>query len=581
VTTSSRAETTATPGARVLVAAPQEEWVRELCDTLHRSGFIPHRATSPEAATLATCYRNPAAVLLDSSLLRSAGFRLLDSLRVSAPRLPILVLGSPDEDQLRLKSLMLGVEDCLVRPFAPQEAVVRLRRCLQRRQEHKRLAAEKDKSQEQVERLRTDLGMLRERLQKSVHQLQRAVDFHARLEPHGDPEKFESDFLQHLSVQTGVARLAYLGPSHPAASWLVTRAAWGLPQRLAVRLRIPRSGELTRLLTAMGGPVPVVQLASMPGLRLEMGILAAGGFKACVPLLLRGELLGMVLLGEVETGGAPDDQVLRMTYFLTSALVPALAAQARWAEERRMTAQTLAFLVSQLEDANPYLRGHSMRVARIAETIGDRLGLEEPDRSRLATSALLHDIGRFEVDAALWEKQGPLSPEDWKLVHRHPGDGARILEAADWPEPVLAAVRHHHERWDGTGYPEGLRKRAIPIQARIVAVADALDALTSPRPYRGALSKEEALEVLAKEAGARYDPLIVKAVIDDPKPTRVFNAVSESSLTLNEGLHPMSDPDEDEEPVSPPPNKDDDPVSPPPDKDDTPVSPPPDTALRS
>lgn len=554
MTASSRAGATAAPQERVLVAAPQDPWVRELCDILYRSGFIPHRATSPEAATLATCYRNPAAVLLDSSLLRSAGFQLLNSLRLSAPKLPILVLGSPDEDQLRLKSLMLGVEDCLVRPFAPQEAVVRLRRCLMRRREHQRLMKETERSREQAARLRADLGVLRDRLRKNVHQLQRAIDFHARLEPHGDPRRFEREFLRHLSAQTGVTRLAYLGPSHPGASWLVTRAGWGLPQVLADRLRIPGGGELARLLGTLATPISVGQLASMPRLRLEVGILATGGFKACIPLLLRGELLGVVLLGEVESGGTPDDDVLRMTYFLASALVPALAAQAQWAEERRVTAQTLAFLVSQLEDGNPYLRGHSLRVARIAETIGDRLGLKDPDRSRLATSALLHDIGRFEVDAALWEKQGPLSPEDWKVVHRHPVEGARILEEAEWPEPVLAAVRHHHERWDGTGYPQGLGQREIPIQARIVAVADALDALTSARPHRGPMSRERALEVLTQESGTRFDPLVVSAVMDDPEPTRLFDVVSESSLTLEEGIHPTPTGQEDD--ASPNPRSD-------------------------
>jgi putative nucleotidyltransferase with HDIG domain len=137
------------------------------------------------------------------------------------------------------------------------------------------------------------------------------------------------------------------------------------------------------------------------------------------------------------------------------------------------------------------------------------MGLD--DLSTLGASALLHDIGRFQTDGVLWSKQEPLVADDWERIRKHPVDGARILAEASWPGRILAAVRHHHEHMDGTGYPFGLKGSAIPWDARILAVADALDALTSDRPHRPAMSTEQALGRIQTESGTHFDPMVVNA----------------------------------------------------------------------
>jgi HD-GYP domain-containing protein (c-di-GMP phosphodiesterase class II) len=236
--------------------------------------------------------------------------------------------------------------------------------------------------------------------------------------------------------------------------------------------------------------------------------------------------MAVLLLGEGKAGGVPDEETLRLAQFLASSLVPTLAAQNRWAEDRHVSAETLRFLVSALEARNPYLRGHSQRTALLAERIGMRLGMKGAELSRLTTAALLYDIGWFEINAAFWSKEGPLGPEDWKLVKRHPEEGARILTEASWPESVVAAVRHHHERWDGTGYPQGLRQQAIPWPARIIAVADALEALTRPRAHRPALSLADALRLLRDESEIQFDPNVVDVVRETPECVAVSNPLT-------------------------------------------------------
>jgi putative nucleotidyltransferase with HDIG domain len=521
VTRPNAKETKLEQTTRVVLALPDEDWARELAESLHRAGFVPHRAPSPETASLAVVYRNPTAILLDASFIETAGFRFFDSLRLKAPDVPVIVLADATDEQVRLKCLTLGAEDCLVRPFAAPEAVLRVRRAVERRRVLRELTDTKTEADNRSRQDRLDMGILRNQMRRSVTLLQRAVDFHQRLEPDGNEATLHALFLRHLSVQTGVDRLAYLAPSHRGGSWMAACASWGVPTRLTDRIRIPAGGELAGLLKTTALPLVVDRMASFPGLRLELGILSAGGFTACVPLLQKGELFAIILLGEGRSGGAPDEETLRLCQFLGSALVPTLAAQSRWTAERHISAETLGFLVTALEARNPYLRGHSERVAALAEGIGVELGMKGAELSRLTTAALLHDVGRFEIDAALWSQKAPLDENDWELIRQHPDAGAAILEDASWPAEVVAAVRHHHERWDGSGYPSGLSGQSIPWLARILAVADALAALRSPRPQRPALSRGEVLEVLAQDRGSRYDPYVVDVAIRTPETSEV------------------------------------------------------------
>jgi putative nucleotidyltransferase with HDIG domain len=312
-----------------------------------------------------------------------------------------------------------------------------------------------------------------------------------------------------------VDRLAYLVPAHEDASWMVARTAVGLPDRLLERVRVHAAGELASLLKGAAAPVRVDRLGQVPGLRLDLGLLAAGGFTSAIPLVVRSELAAVVLLGETRTGGAPSDEHLRLGQFLASALVPLLAARARWDREREMSRQTLGVLITQLEGSNAYLKGHSVRVSRLTEQIALRLGICGEDLSLLTTAGLFHDLGRFEADLSLWSKPGPLSASDWQAVQRHPEDGARLLAEAAWPARMQRAVLHHHENWDGSGYPRGIGGVEIPLDARVLAVADALDALTTPRPYRPARSQTEAVRILRSQAGVKYDPELVKLVVDE------------------------------------------------------------------
>jgi putative nucleotidyltransferase with HDIG domain len=165
---------------------------------------------------------------------------------------------------------------------------------------------------------------------------------------------------------------------------------------------------------------------------------------------------------------------------------------------------------SLLERRYPYTHGHSKRVARHAERIAGAMGLPREEVERIRMAALVHDIGKINIPRAILQKPGRLTDAEFALVKRHAADGAVMV--AELGDPGLTAiVRHHHERLDGAGYPDGLAGDDIPLGARIVAVADTFDAMTSDRPYRARRSHREALEVVRAEAGTQLDPAAVAA----------------------------------------------------------------------
>ena len=157
---------------------------------------------------------------------------------------------------------------------------------------------------------------------------------------------------------------------------------------------------------------------------------------------------------------------------------------------------------------------HNLRVARLGVHIGRQLSMSASELRILARAGLLHDVGKLGIPDAVLGKHSPLDEAEWSIMRTHPELGLNMLDRAGQSSRETLAVLYHHERLDGSGYPYGLKAEAIPIEARIVAVADTYDALTSDRPYRTARSEAEARRVLAEEAKARLDPRAVEALFD-------------------------------------------------------------------
>jgi putative nucleotidyltransferase with HDIG domain len=165
-------------------------------------------------------------------------------------------------------------------------------------------------------------------------------------------------------------------------------------------------------------------------------------------------------------------------------------------------------------DRDPRMYEHAERVREYAITIARAMRIKDQRVLEVVEgAALVHDVGKLGIDDELLNKPGPLTPAEYELVKQHAIIGAELLSAALLPRELSLIVRHHHERWDGTGYPDGLRGEAIPVGSRIVAIADCFDSLTSSRPYRQALSEADAAQWVLQQRGSAFDPKLTDAFI--------------------------------------------------------------------
>ena len=180
-------------------------------------------------------------------------------------------------------------------------------------------------------------------------------------------------------------------------------------------------------------------------------------------------------------------------------------------------------LANAVEARDAYTGRHAQRVAAYGLRIAHAAGIEVDPQVEFGF--LLHDVGKVAVPDAILFKPGPLTAEEFALMTTHPTIGWEILRHVDFLGDAKSVVRHHHERWDGSGYPDGLAGKAIPVNARVFALADALDALTTDRPYREAVGWAEARATLRADAGTHFDPAIVEAY--DTIPDEAFQRIGE------------------------------------------------------
>jgi HD-GYP domain-containing protein (c-di-GMP phosphodiesterase class II) len=170
--------------------------------------------------------------------------------------------------------------------------------------------------------------------------------------------------------------------------------------------------------------------------------------------------------------------------------------------------------ISRALEERDQMQGHGERVAALAEPVARRLGWDEERIAELRFGAPLHDIGKVAVRREVLRKSGPLSHDERREICRHPRAGAQLVLPIRSAHRALPYVLFHHERWDGGGYPSGIRGRSIPLEGRLLAVADAFDAMTSARPYRAALAFDHALVEIAACAGTQFDPVVAEAFLD-------------------------------------------------------------------
>ncbi|NJL27703.1 MAG: HD domain-containing protein [Thermoanaerobaculia bacterium] len=230
-----------------------------------------------------------------------------------------------------------------------------------------------------------------------------------------------------------------------------------------------------------------------------------------MPLQAHGEVVGVLqLLNPVDTQGFSTSDLERMRLF-AGPLGQAIENARLYSALKRQYLDTVTALAEAIEKRDPYTGGHVRRVVTYSLLLGAQLGLDREELENLRLSATLHDIGKIAVPDQVLLKPAPLDVDEQRIMQRHVVDGAEIVGRIRELRDILPGVRSHHERLDGTGYPDGLAADDVPLLARIIAVADTYDAMTTSRPYRSGLSPETAAEEILGGAGSQFCPQVVAA----------------------------------------------------------------------
>jgi HD-GYP domain-containing protein (c-di-GMP phosphodiesterase class II) len=265
-------------------------------------------------------------------------------------------------------------------------------------------------------------------------------------------------------------------------------------------------------------PVSLVEWAAADLTPPERAVCEARGLRSVlfVPVLVAGEAVGAFIVGSVGRVHAFSERDVELCRALSHEIGLALAnarlyesLQRSHEELERAYEETIEGWSLALEMRDDETQGHALRVADLAVELGRGMGMSEEALVHLRRGALLHDIGKMVVPDAILHKPGPLTDEEWAVMRRHPESGRDFLRKVAYLAPALDVPYAHHERWDGSGYPRGLAGEEIPLAARVFAVADSFDALTSDRPYRPAWTEEATLAYIRERAGTHYDPAVV------------------------------------------------------------------------
>lgn len=241
----------------------------------------------------------------------------------------------------------------------------------------------------------------------------------------------------------------------------------------------------------------------------------------CAPLLYKEEVLGVIYLDTKKATVAFDQEVVRLVTAIASSAALAIKnttyveeLKAKSKEIQQSYLHTINVIANAIEARDKYTLGHAWRVTRFGLAIAERLGWAAPQRRSLEMGGVLHDVGKVGIRDAILCKEARLSDDEYKLMKLHPEIGARILQDVPFLSPAIPYARFHHERWDGRGYPQKLQGDEIPLEGRLLALADAFDAMNSNRVYRKALSKEDAIAEILRCSGSQFDPELAQVFVE-------------------------------------------------------------------
>ena len=445
-------------------------------------------------------------VVLDVILPDGDGRELLQQMR-QTKSVPVLFLSGSSDPDVRVNSLDRGADDFLVKPVVLREFNAKVRKILGSYRTTRALEFEVSKRQE-------DLATVNRELKRQLISMRTLFGITQDLNRRLDTDELIGNLALTLLGELQLSSVVVCTSKGKRRDVFVPREVKGLDRKRIDDLRIHKDSPFTQELLELKRPKKISRTkrrdwaTELPDMRLAM-------FEYATPILVGGKKIrGVVFTGPKINSREYSAFDLEMLKSVCNSAGVGLDNAALFQELQNTYLSTVKTLVSMIEAKDPYTKGHTERVADYAVALGARMQLPREHLKNIAFGAVLHDIGKLVVYEEVLNKEGELTDEEWEAMKEHPVIGAEIIENMPFLGGAVGTVRHHHEQWDGSGYPDGLSGDDIPIGARIVAVTDGFDAMTTDRAYRQAFSPFEALQRLKDAAGTQFDPHVVACFIE-------------------------------------------------------------------
>jgi len=455
----------------------------------------------------------PGLVILDMFLPDMEGTELMKALRRGLPgNVPVLFISADTDIDRRLAALDSGAEDFLIKPVSLRELNTRIENALRRNKKTRNLEATESELRTRIDRGQEHYEQATRELKRQLLAMRTLISVSQDLNRVLDPEELVNVVSLTLIGELRISSMAMFSLVSEGQDAFHLLGMKGFNADKFDSISIARS---SRFVKALEGEVTSHKLARNPDRRwmLMLPDLRLAVFEYVTPINVKGETKGLIFSGPKIAAQDYNEYDLDMLMFIANSAGIGMENARLLKELHKTYVSTLKTMVSIIEAKDAYTRGHTERVASYAMAIAKQLTLSEEMMRRIMFGALLHDIGKLGVVDSIIHKKGKLDEREWEALKIHPSLGSDIVEKMEFLTGVSEIVRHHHESWDGRGYPDGVRAREIPLGARVVAVADAFDAMTTDRSYRRALSTEQAIQRLEASAGTQFDPGIVRVFV--------------------------------------------------------------------
>ena len=457
----------------------------------------------------------PDVVLLDLVLPDMDGRDVLKALR-SKPgggSVPVLFLSANADPDTRVNAIDDGAEDFLIKPFSLKELNAKIDRVLDRNGTTQKWEAEKTVLKNRIDDQEKNTVAINRELKRQILAMKTLFAASQDLNSRLDVEDLINGLALSLMGELQIASMAFFQHDREGDDHLALHDLKGFDRNRIAGLEIPVDSELVRWACEAPRPRKIARNGEA-GWARRLPDIRLAAFEFVTSIIVRQELRGLVFTGPKLNGKEYKPFELDLLASLCNSAGTAMEHARLFQQLESTYLSTIKALMSIVEAKDAYTKGHTERVADYAVALGKKMALGRSELRDLAFAAVLHDIGKLVVYENVLKKPGTLDDEEWRILKSHPVIGASIIENMEFLAGAVSFVRHHHERYDGEGYPDGLKGERIPLGARIIAVADSFDAMTTDRPYRKALTREIALHTMISKAGTQFDTGVVEHFID-------------------------------------------------------------------